>query len=104
MIPITVSTFHLTGAVLGIMTWSGTVCTQFLTFTVILCMTKFLTVKTPKRIRNVDSNRYSKEICNVYVFWYSCGVEGEDEGASVTTFTSFRSDRNIGACNNPLRF
>jgi len=60
---------------------------DFLTFTVVLSMSKFLTDETPERVGNADSNMYSKKICNVYVFWYSCSVEREDEGASVTTFT-----------------
>ena len=40
-------------------------------------------VETTEGVRKVTSNRYWKKICNVYVFWYSCCVECEDEGASV---------------------
>ena len=87
MIPITVSTLQLVGTVLRIMACSATACTDFLTFTVELYVSKFLTIETSEGVRNVNGNRYSKIICNVYVFWNSCGVKSEYEGASVATFS-----------------
>ena len=89
MIPMTVGTFQLIGTVLSVVTCSAAVRTDLLTFTVALSMSRPLTVEAPERVGNVHSNRYPKEICNVYVFWYGCSVEGEDEDASVTTFTTF---------------